>query len=65
MASLKEKHRKTGKLTAGVTRSEKSTLKNAIENINSVNMLLAYIFLTVVALLSHIGYGAKVRVRYI
>jgi hypothetical protein len=45
-SSLKEKQRKTGNLTAEVTRTEKSTVKNASKSTNSVNILLEYIFTT-------------------
>lgn len=44
-------------LTAGVTRYEKSTLKSAIETINSVNILLAFIAPPLT--------GAKAPVRHI
>jgi hypothetical protein len=43
-SSLKEKQRKTGNLTAEVTRTENS--KDASKSTNSVNILLEYIFTT-------------------
>jgi hypothetical protein len=53
MKVLTEKQLKVGSRTARASRIEKSALKNAIEIIDSVTILLAYIYPIIVALLPH------------
>jgi hypothetical protein len=63
LTSLKQKYRKTGNLNAGVTRTDKSTLKNAIEH--QFSEYFTCVHFTHYGITLFPTHGSKVRVRHI